>query len=30
VLSLAFGMLLVYQIGFTGGLFTTHPHWLPR
>jgi high-affinity nickel permease len=30
VLSLAFGMLLVYQIGFAGGLFTTHPHWLPR
>jgi high-affinity nickel permease len=30
VLSLAFGMLLVYQIGFAGGLFTSHPHWLPR
>lgn len=30
VLSLAFGLLLVYQIGFAGGLFTSHPHWLPR
>ena len=30
ILSLAFGMLLVYQIGFAGGLFTSHPHWLPR
>ncbi len=30
VLSLAFGMLLVYQIGFAGGLFTSHPHWTPR
>jgi ABC-type nickel/cobalt efflux system permease component RcnA len=30
LLSLAFGMLLVYQIGFAGGLFTSHPHWIPR
>lgn len=30
VLSLAFGLLLVYQIGFAGGLFSSHPHWLPR
>jgi ABC-type nickel/cobalt efflux system permease component RcnA len=30
LLSLAFGMLLVYQIGFAGGLFTSHPHWTPR
>ncbi len=30
VLSLAFGMLLVYQIGFANGLFTSHPHWTPR
>jgi O-antigen/teichoic acid export membrane protein len=30
ILSLVFGMLLVYQIGFGGGLFTSHPHWLPR
>ncbi len=30
LLSLAFGILLVYQIGFAGGLFSTHPHWTPR
>jgi len=30
LLSLAFGLLLVHQIGFAGGLFTSHPHWLPR
>jgi ABC-type nickel/cobalt efflux system permease component RcnA len=30
LLSLAFGILLVYQIGFVGGLFTGHPHWTPR
>jgi high-affinity nickel permease len=30
LLSLAFGILLVYEIGFVGGLFTSHPHWLPR
>ena len=30
LLSLAFGLLLVFQIGFAGGLFTSHPHWIPR
>ncbi len=30
LLSLAFGMLLVYQIGFGGGLFTSHPQWTPH
>jgi ABC-type nickel/cobalt efflux system permease component RcnA len=30
LLSLAFGVLLVYQIGIAGGLFTSHPHWIPR
>jgi ABC-type nickel/cobalt efflux system permease component RcnA len=30
LLSLVFGVLLVYQIGFAGGLFTSHPHWTPR
>jgi len=30
VLSLVFGMLLVYQIGIAGGLFSAHPHWIPR
>jgi ABC-type nickel/cobalt efflux system permease component RcnA len=30
LLSLAFGILLVYQIGIAGGLFTGHPQWTPR
>jgi len=30
LLSLVFGIILVYQIGFAGGLFTSHPHWTPR
>ena len=30
LLSLAFGILLVYQIGFANGLFTGHPQWTPR
>jgi ABC-type nickel/cobalt efflux system permease component RcnA len=30
VLSLAFGCLVVYQIGFVNGLFTSHPLWTPR
>jgi len=30
LLSLAFGLLLVYQIGIAGGLFTGHPQWTPR
>jgi high-affinity nickel permease len=30
VLSLAFGVLVVYQIGFANGLFTGHPQWTPR
>jgi ABC-type nickel/cobalt efflux system permease component RcnA len=28
--SLCFGSFLVYQLGFLGGLFTSHPHWTPR
>jgi ABC-type nickel/cobalt efflux system permease component RcnA len=28
--SLCFGSFLVYQLGFLGGLFTTHPEWTPR
>lgn len=28
--SLCFGSFLVYQLGFLGGLFTTHPQWTPR
>ena len=28
--SVAFGMFLVYQIGFVDGLFTSHVHWIPH
>jgi nickel/cobalt exporter len=28
--SVAFGMFLVYQIGFVDGLFTTHVRWIPQ
>jgi high-affinity nickel-transport protein len=28
--SMAFGMFLVYQIGFVDGLFTSHVHWTPQ
>jgi high-affinity nickel-transport protein len=30
LLSLAFGLLLVYQIGFGSGLFSGHPQWTPH
>jgi high-affinity nickel-transport protein len=30
LLSLAFGLLLVYQIGFSNGLFSGHPQWTPH
>jgi ABC-type nickel/cobalt efflux system permease component RcnA len=30
MVSLCFGSLLVYQLGFVGGLFTSHPQWTPR
>ncbi len=29
ILSLAFGLFLVYQIGFVSGLFTSAPNWIP-
>jgi sulfite exporter TauE/SafE len=28
--SVAFGMFLVYQIGFVNGLFTAHVNWIPQ
>jgi high-affinity nickel-transport protein len=28
--SLVFGLYLAHKIGFTDGLFTSHPHWTPR
>jgi ABC-type nickel/cobalt efflux system permease component RcnA len=30
LISVAFGLFLVYEIGFVNGLFTNHPHWIPR
>ena len=30
ILSLAFGLFLVYQIGFVDGLFGPGPHWTPE
>jgi ABC-type nickel/cobalt efflux system permease component RcnA len=30
LVSLAFGLLLAWQIGFANGLFSGHPQWTPR
>jgi high-affinity nickel-transport protein len=30
VLSLLFGLVVAYQIGFGGGLFSSHPQWTPK
>jgi ABC-type nickel/cobalt efflux system permease component RcnA len=30
LVSLAFGFFLAYQIGIVQGLFSSHPHWVPR
>jgi ABC-type nickel/cobalt efflux system permease component RcnA len=30
IVSVCFGTFLVYQLGFVGGLFTSHPHWTPQ
>jgi high-affinity nickel-transport protein len=30
LISLGFGLFLVYQIGFAGGLSSGHPQWTPR
>lgn len=30
LLSLAFGLFVVYEMGFTHGLFSTHPTWTPE
>lgn len=30
LLSVSFGVFLSYQTGIVGGLFTTHPHWIPN
>ena len=30
IISLAFGLFIVYQMGFLNGLFTRHPNWTPH
>jgi high-affinity nickel-transport protein len=30
LMSLGFGLFIVYQMGFVNGLFTNHPQWTPR
>jgi high-affinity nickel permease len=30
LVSLAFGLFIVYQMGFASGLFTQKPHWVPH
>ena len=30
LISLGFGLFIVYQIGLVSGLFTNHPQWTPR
>ena len=30
LLSISFGIVVSYQIGIVGGLFTAHPHWTPQ
>jgi high-affinity nickel-transport protein len=30
LLSLVFGLVLIYQIGFASGLFSSHPQWTPH
>jgi high-affinity nickel-transport protein len=30
LISFAFGVFIVYQMGFANGLFTSHPNWSPR
>jgi sulfite exporter TauE/SafE len=30
MLSLAFGLFIVYRMGFVNGLFTNHPTWVPH
>ena len=30
IVSLAFGLFIVYQMGFVNGLFTHNPIWVPR
>jgi high-affinity nickel-transport protein len=29
IISVGFGLFLIYEIGFVSGLLTSHPHWTP-
>jgi ABC-type nickel/cobalt efflux system permease component RcnA len=30
ILSIAFGIFIVYKMGYVNGIFTNHPHWVPE
>ena len=30
LLSIAFGIFIVYKMGYVNGIFTTHPNWTPE
>ena len=30
LLSLGFGLVIAYQMGIASGLFSAHPHWIPK
>jgi ABC-type nickel/cobalt efflux system permease component RcnA len=30
LISIAFGIFIVYQMGYVNGIFTSHPHWTPE
>ncbi|HEY0702762.1 MAG TPA: hypothetical protein VGD60_08350 [Candidatus Acidoferrales bacterium] len=30
LLSIAFGIFIVYKMGYVNGIFTAHPHWTPE
>jgi ABC-type nickel/cobalt efflux system permease component RcnA len=30
IISIAFGIFIVYQMGYVNGIFTNHPHWTPE
>jgi high-affinity nickel-transport protein len=30
IISIAFGIFIVYQMGYVNGIFTSHPHWIPE
>jgi high-affinity nickel-transport protein len=30
LISLGFGLFIVYEMGYVNGIFTSHPNWIPR